>query len=103
MQERRRHRRQAVNFPVTIDAELKKGRIGMVENTSVSGMLLGTQSRFEPGQELCLRFRLRVDDPSETAVHGRVVRTFVDDGRDMFRRLVAVQFHRVTPALAPQY
>lgn len=93
MRERRRAPRRTFPIPVHIDAEGKPGRVGMAENASATGMLIGTQSRFQVGQWLSLRFK-----PDGRAgwipVRGRIVRIELDEERELFRRLIAVEFER---------
>ena len=97
--ERRVYERHCVAFPVRIDGAGKSDRLGMVHNTSASGMLLGTQSHFVPGQEVVLKFRVRIEQRQEMAVRGKVVRVRVADDRDIFRRMTAVRFHSLVPQL----
>ncbi len=84
-----------------IDAPTKKGRVGMATDSSVGGMLFGTQSRFEPGQELVLSFRVSLDQPEDAVVRGRVVWASIDESRDIFRRLFAVEFESELAGLEP--
>jgi hypothetical protein len=91
MRERRRAPRHTFVVPVHIDAVDKPGRVGMAENASATGMLIGTQSRFQVGQWLLLRFKPRVEAPW-VPVRGRIVRIELDEERELFRRLIAIDF-----------
>ncbi len=76
-----------------IDAPDKPGRVGMACNASATGMLIGTQSRFQIGQWIALRFKPHVRAPW-IPVRGRIVRIELDEEREMFRRLIAVEFEK---------
>jgi hypothetical protein len=97
--ERRRHPRHHVPFPVRIDTPDKQGRVGMAENASMSGMLLGTQSQLAPGQDVIVRFRIRLEQRQEMTVRAKVVRVSIDEERDLFRRMTALEFLRPVPQL----
>lgn len=97
---RRRHQRHRVVFPVKVSSTQKQGRIGICRNGSASGMLLGTPSRFEIGDALELRFRVRTGEPENT-VRARIVR-LAEEARDRdhwCHRLVAVEFEDPQPTL----
>ena len=93
MRDRRRAPRQYFVVPVHIDASEKKGRVGVTCNASATGMLLGTQSRFEVGQSVELRFKPTLE-AAWLSVRGRVVRIEIDEARELFRRLIAIDFER---------
>jgi hypothetical protein len=97
---RRRHVRHRVVFPIKVSSMKKQGRIGMCRNGSASGMLLGTPSRFDLGDELILRFRVKSGEP-ENLVRGRIVRLDRESPtRDHWcHRLVAVEFNAPQPTL----
>lgn len=90
MHERRRHSREEVYFPVQIDSQDKTDRVGVARNSSASGLLIGTPSRFAVGDQVDLTFAFRYGEPYQK-IHGRVVRVTVDDQADLFRQLVAVE------------
>jgi hypothetical protein len=90
MHERRRHTREEVYFPVQIDSKEKSERVGVARNSSASGLLIGTPSRFSVGEELDLTFTVQYGGPYQKK-HGRVVRVTLDDQADLFRQLVAVE------------
>ena len=90
MYERRRHSREEVFFPVQIDSTEKADRIGVARNSSPTGLLIGTPSHFEVGDEVVLTFALQYGEPYQQ-VHGRIVRVTMDEQADLFRRLIAVQ------------
>lgn len=62
-------------------------------------MLIGTASRFEPGQQLSLRFRLRIDQPNDLEVRATVRHVTFDPSRDRFPRLMGIEFEREMPSL----
>lgn len=90
MPERRRESRREDFFPVRIDSARKPDRLGVVRNSSSSGLLIGTPSRFEVGDEVDLTFSPRLGDPPRRC-RARVVRVALDPEADLFYRLVAVQ------------
>jgi hypothetical protein len=93
----RRSSRHKVRFPVSIESPAKPGRIGVVRNVSEWGALLGTPSRYRPGQRVRLRYRAKVDGP-QLELLGTVVRTTLDLEGDWLMRLVAVRFDRAVAA-----
>jgi hypothetical protein len=97
---RRRHDRHRVVFPIKVSSTPKEGRIGMCRNGSASGMLLGTPSRFDIGDELTLRFSVRAGSP-ENLVTAKIVRIGKEAAnRDHWcHRLVAVEFASPQPTL----
>lgn len=76
-----------------IDAPEKQGRVGMVCNASSTGMLVGTQSRFQVGQGVELTFKPSLE-AAWMRVRGRIVRIEIDEARELFRRLIAIDFER---------
>jgi hypothetical protein len=101
MADRRIHTRHRINFPVQIDSERKKDRIGVARNVSVRGLLLGTPSRFQPGERVTLELVLASERAERERVTGRVVRVSEDGDAGWFARLIAVEFDRDVPRLAP--
>jgi hypothetical protein len=93
MHERRRAPRLEFVVPVKIDAPEKKDRVGMACNASATGMLVGTQSKFQVGQWVELSFKPTVET-AWTRVRGRIVRIEIDEARELFRRLIAIEFER---------
>jgi hypothetical protein len=93
MSERRRAPRLELIVPVQIDAPEKKNRVGMACNASATGMLIGTQSRFQVGQWVELSFKPTLE-AAWTRVRARIVRIEIDEARELFRRLIAVEFER---------
>lgn len=98
---RRRFRRHRVVFPVEVSSPKKPGRLGMCRNGSACGMLVGTPSRFEMGDELVLSFQVRSGAP-ENVVKGKIVRVAEElENRDHWcHRLVAVELDEPQPRLA---
>jgi hypothetical protein len=92
-QERRRAPRLQFVVPVQIDAEEKKNRVGMACNASATGMLVGTQSKFQVGQAVELSFKPSLQAPW-TKVRGRIVRIELDEAREIFRRMIAIEYER---------
>jgi hypothetical protein len=90
MLERRRHYRVDVFFPVQIDSTHKSDRIGIARNSSHSGLLIGTPSHFQVGDELELTYAPAFGQPYQK-VKGHVVRINLDEEADLFRQLVAVE------------
>jgi hypothetical protein len=93
MEHLRRHSRFPVSFPIAIDAPEKGGRVGVVKNLSASGFLVGTPSRFQPGQRVRVRFKTRRNGPS-IDLPGTIVRAGVDPDGAWLTRFVAVEFDR---------
>lgn len=79
--------------PVQIDSQEKPGRVGMACNASATGMLVGTQSRFQVGQWVDLSFKPTLEAAWMRA-RGRIVRIEIDEARELFRRLIAIEFDR---------
>jgi hypothetical protein len=94
MSERRRAPRREFVVPVQIDAPEKKDRVGMVQNASETGMLIGTPSRFEVGQSVELTFKPTLEAVAWTCVRGRIVRADLDNARGLFRRLIAIELEQ---------
>jgi hypothetical protein len=90
MEEKRRHPRYRVSFPVKIDAPEKSDRIGVSYDVSACGMLLSTRSHFDMGQLLELTFRVGRDG-DEQHVRGRVVR-LTESWEHFFPRRIAIDF-----------
>jgi hypothetical protein len=98
--ERRRHARHRVCFPIRVDGDRKHDRVGMSRDGSASGILFGTPSHFDLGDRLVVSFQVsREHDPVRLA--GRVVRVGIDGShRDSWcSRLVALEFERAHPEL----
>ncbi|GMV12119.1 MAG: PilZ domain-containing protein [Polyangiaceae bacterium] len=89
----RRHSRHPVRFPVAIESPAKPGRVGVVRNLSQRGLLLGTPSRYQPGQRVRVRFKTRGGGP-EYDLPATVVRIDHDPSGDWLSRLVALEFDR---------
>lgn len=89
----RRHSRHEIRFPLEIDSPAKGGRVGVAKNLSRGGLLLGTPSRFNPGQRVRLRFKTKNDGPRYDLV-GTVVRSANDPEGGWLSRLVAIAFDR---------
>jgi hypothetical protein len=100
MHERRRHLRHEQIFPLQIDTDHKKDRIGVVRNASPSGILFGTPSHFRVGDRVTLRLLLDPSEPLRHTITGRIVRLGTDSAGDWFARLVAVSFDEEVPLLA---
>lgn len=97
MSERRRHQRHRAAFPVQIDGDEKKDRIGVARNASISGVLVGTPSRFSAGERVTLSLKF-VGEP-DLRVRGRIVRIDADKRSDWFNRILAVAFDEAVPEL----
>jgi hypothetical protein len=93
MNERRRAPRLEFVVPVQIDAPEKKNRVGMACNASATGILFGTQSRFQVGQWVDLSYKPSLE-AAWTRVRGRIVRIEIDEERELFRRMVAIEYAR---------
>lgn len=100
--DRRRHERHRVCFPVKLDSDDKADRLGMCRNGSAGGMLFGTPSRFAVGDLLTLTFRVHAEHAG-AQVRGRVVWLGEErQHRDHWcRHLVAVAFDRPHPEIVP--
>jgi hypothetical protein len=70
--ERRESPRTRAVLAVGIDGQVRKHRFGISRDTSATGMLLATPSRFEVGEELALTVFLGVHE--QRSVRGRVIR-----------------------------
>jgi hypothetical protein len=90
----RRHSRREIRFPLAINSPIKSGRVGVARNLSQSGVLLGTPSRFSPGQRVRLNFKTKNNGPLHDVV-GTVVRTGHDPHGGWLNKLVAIAFDRV--------
>ena len=103
MTERRHFTRHRVCFPIQVDADAKPNRIAMCRNSSVSGMLLATPSRFAPGDRLRLAFRITHEQSDPQVIDGVVVRVIEDNRPDAgwWRRLVAVRFEQIVETIEP--
>ena len=93
MEYRRRHARRTIRFPLALETPAKRGRVGVARDVSVSGMLLGTPSRYQLGQRIRVRFRPRADGPT-FEIPGTVVRSEKNPDGDWLSRLVAIAFDR---------
>ena len=89
----RRHDRREIRFPVAIDSPAKSGRVGVARNVSRGGVLLGTPSRFVPGQRVRLHFKPTGNGPAYDIV-GTIVRTGHDPQGGWLSKLVAIAFDR---------
>jgi PilZ domain len=89
----RRHSRREIRFPLAINSPTKSGRVGVARNLSCGGVLLGTPSRFAPGQRVRLHFKTTGDGPLYDIV-GTVVRTAHDPAGGWLSKLVAIAFDR---------
>jgi len=98
MLERRRHPRHRATFPVQIDTEQKKRRLAVTRNASVSGVLLGTGSRFDAGERVSLALQFH-GEAREWRVSGRIVRVASDRASDWFSRILAVEFDQEVPEI----
>ena len=99
MTERRRYARHRLAFPIRLDSKRKTGRIGMCRNGSISGLLLGTPSRFRLGERLLLAFRVSERHQQEKQLQGTIVRVEEDTPDSWFNRLVAVELDAPDPEL----
>jgi hypothetical protein len=66
--------------------------VGVVRNVSQRGLLVGTPSRYQPGQRVRVRFRTQRG--GELDVPATVVRVSHDPSGDWLSRLVALEFDR---------
>lgn len=93
MEHKRRHARRTIRFPLALETPAKPGRVGVARDVSVSGVLLGTPSRYALGQRVRVRFRPRADGPT-VDIAGTVVRSERNPEGDWLSRLVAIAFDR---------
>ncbi len=98
MMNRRRHDRHPLYYAVQIDTAEKRERVGVARNTSISGVLVGSPSRFQRGQEVELSFRVAPEE-DHTRVSGTIVRCDRDPSGGWFSHVYAVQFARELPWL----
>ncbi len=89
--ERRRNLRRKVWFPMEIAEGERRKRIAVSHNASESGILLASRSRFELGDEVVLRFKVRPSDEIQELT-GIVVRYEEDVDADLWPHVVAVRF-----------
>ncbi len=89
---RRETKRHNVCFPIEINTG-SQPRVGLSRNASVTGLLLGSDKSFEPGQALSLKFRVGTGEEHLT-VGAKVVRTEVNNEAHiiLWRHLAAVRF-----------
>ena len=90
MSERRRYERKPVTVPVNVSTRIRRDRVGVTRDLSASGVLFHSVSKFEPGENVVLMFKVNKRHGSTT---GRVVRSVANDNADtVFRYLTAVCF-----------
>jgi Tfp pilus assembly protein PilZ len=72
-------------------------------NMSHSGMLMATARQLDEGSSVTLVFRLRLDDPEEHRIEGRIVRSQPngDDPNGLWPYWVAVEFDQPATDLEP--
>lgn len=99
MDERRRHTRHRVYYPVQIDTAEKKERVAVARNTSVSGVLVGSPSRYAEGEAVELMFRVDQKKSEHKRVRGTIVRAGQDQTGGWFSRTYAVKFEEELPWL----
>lgn len=75
--DRRRCLRRNAFVAVSINTPTRRGRFGMTRNVSSTGVLIGTASRFQIGEQAWLTFRS--DQRAVHNVRGRIVRLQVND------------------------
>ena len=95
--ERRRNNRRNAFTAVSINTPTRRGRFGMTRNISRTGMLIGTASRFQIGEQAWLTFRS--DKRSVHNLRGRIVRLQVNDQAEtpIWHYLMAVRLSDPIP------
>ena len=90
MSERRRFERLPIQVPVNVSTMVRRDRVGMIRDLSVSGVLFHSLSKFALGERVVIMFKL-AQRKGVTSDH--VVRAAVDPNLDnMFRFVTAVRF-----------
>lgn len=99
--ERRASRRHNVWFPIQVDADTRENRLAICHDCSVTGVLLRTPSRFQPGERVKITFRVRKAQHAPVETTGEVVRVneTQTDGFTWWPRLVAIRFDQAIPEL----
>ncbi len=97
--ERRTSPRIRAALPVNIDGSVRKRRFGISRDTSATGMLLATPSKFEIGEELALTVYFGVQE--SRAVRGRVIRVETNplDSAETWRYRLALAYLERSPEL----
>lgn len=98
MDNRRRHERHRVYYPISIDTHAKRERVGMARNTSVSGLMFGSPSQFDPGERVWLSFKV-TNQQAEACITGTILRASQDPNGGWFSRTYAVRFDEEAPWL----
>lgn len=100
-QDRRVCERNRAVMAVEIDAGARKGRVGVTRDTSPSGMLMATPSRFEIGEQLALT--LFLSGGRREHVRGRVMRieTAGRASNEPWRYRLGIAFEEPVGALSP--
>lgn len=90
MSERRRFERLPIQVPLNVSTHVRRDRVGMIRDLSVSGVLFHSLSKFALGERVAVMFKL----PHRKGIaSGKVVRAVIDPNLDnMFRFVTAVSF-----------
>lgn len=91
MSERRRYQRLPIQVPVNVSTTVRRDRVGMIRDLSVSGLLFHSLSKFAIGERVVVMFKLAGGRKGISS--GHVVRAAVDPNvENMFRFVTAVSF-----------
>lgn len=90
MSERRRYQRLPIHVPVNVSTTVRRDRVGMIRDLSVSGVLFHSLSKYALGERVVVMFKLA---GRKGISSGRVVRAAIDPNlENMFRFVTAVSF-----------
>ncbi len=97
--ERRVSPRTQTAVAVEIDGQVRKHRVGVSRDTSATGMLVATPSKFEVGEELTLT--VYIDAKDRRSVHGRVTRVEINspESDEPWRYRLAFAYDQPAPEL----
>lgn len=101
MSDQRKHARFIAWFPVKIEDLQAKGRLGVAHNVSQHGVLMVTNSQWEPGESVRVSFRVPSDPSVEHTAVGRIVRREpnTEDPEGLWPERVAIEFDDAVPEL----
>jgi len=97
--ERRESPRTQTAVAVEIDGQMRKHRLGVSRDTSATGMLLATPSKFEVGERLTLQVYLSSSD--RRSIRGRVTRVEINsaESNEPWRYRLALAYDEPAPDL----
>ena len=88
--ERRRFERRPIQLPLSVSTTVRRDRVGMIRDLSISGVLFHSLSKFAIDERVVVMFKLAQRIGTTC---GRVVRAAIDPNLDnMFRFVTAVRF-----------